>query len=114
MESPECPGCRIRDVRIAELEQRNAALERRLAALEAQLGTNSSNSSIPPSANPLGARKPVIKKKSKRKPGGQPGHPPHLKQLLPPERVKHFKVLVPTACQRCHTPLPEQATPGDP
>ena len=25
----------------------------------------------------------VVKKKSKRPRGGQPGHPPHLKQLLP-------------------------------
>ena len=59
MDNPECPGCRARDARIAELE-------RRLAALEARLGTNSTNSSVPPSANPLGAPKPGVKKKSKR------------------------------------------------
>src|SRR5205085_8310500 len=114
MESRECPGCRARDVRIAELEQRNAALERRLAALEAQLGTNSSNSSVPPSPNPLGARKPVVKKKSNRKPGGQPGHPPHLKHLLPPERVDHVEVFVPQQCEHCQAALPTQPTPADP
>src|SRR5205085_2910584 len=113
MESRECPGCRARDVRIAELEQRNAALERRLAALEAQLGTNSSNSSVPPSANPLGARKPVVKKKSKRKPGGQPGHPPRLKQLLPPERVNETHCFVPKECAKCRAVLPTEAQPGD-
>src|SRR5882724_7705836 len=106
MEPVECPGCRARDARIAELE-------RRIAALEARLGTNSSNSSVPPSANPLGAPKPVRKKKSKRRPGGQPGHPPHLKQLLPAGRVNHVHVLVPAQCQRCHAPLPAQAVPGD-
>jgi len=107
MEILDCPGCRIRDARIAELEQR-------IAVLEARLGTNSSNSSVPPSANPLGAAKPVIKKKSKRKPGGQPGHRPHLKQLLPPERVNHVEVFVPKACSRCQATLPRQAGPGDP
>src|ERR1700733_8361048 len=114
MGSSECSACRVRDLRIAELERRNAELEQRLATLEARLGTNSSNSSVPPSANPLGAPKPVVKKKSKRKPGGQPGHPPRLKQLLPPERVKHVKVLVPTQCEHCQAALPEQAAPGDP
>jgi transposase len=68
MECTVCPGCCARDARIAELEQR-------IADLEARLGTNSTNSSVPPSANPLGAPKPVTKKKSQRKPGGQPGRP---------------------------------------
>jgi transposase len=107
MEIPECPGCRARDACIAELQQR-------IAALEARLGTNSTNSSLPPSANPPGAPKPVVKPKSKRRPGGQPGHAPHLKQLLPPERVKHFKRFVPKQCECCHAPLPTEAAPNDP
>jgi transposase len=107
MEPTTCPGCRARDARIAELE-------RRITTLEARLGTNSSNSSVPPSANPLGAPKPVVKKKSKRKPGGQPGHPPRLKQLLPPERVNRVEVLVPRQCEHCQTALPQQALPDDP
>lgn len=107
MRSLDCPGCRARDARIAELEQR-------LAALEARLAANSSNSSLPPSADPLGAPPPVVKKKSKRRPGGQPGHPPHLKQLLPPERVDHVTAYVPSECSRCHAALPAQAGPDDP
>jgi transposase len=107
MDAPDCPGCRARDARIAELE-------RRVAALEARLGTNSSNSSLPPSANPPGADKPVVKKKSKRRRGGQPGHPPHLKQLLPPDRVTHVEVFVPTQCAHCHTDLPATASADDP
>jgi transposase len=107
MDAPSCPGCRDRDARIADLEQR-------VAALEAQLGRNSSNSSLPPSANPLDAPKPVVKKKSIRKPGGQPGHPPHLKQLLPLERVNHIHAFVPPQCDHCHADLPAQAGPDDP
>jgi transposase len=107
MDTPECAGCRARDARIAELEKR-------IAALEARLGTNSTNSSLPPSANPLGAPKPVRKKKSKRKPGGQPGHPPRLKQLVPPERVNRVVPFVPTACEQCAAALPAEAGPGDP
>ncbi len=107
MDALTCSGCRARDARIAELEQR-------VAALEARLGTNSSNSSVPPSANPLDAPKPVVKKKSQRKAGGQPGHPPHLKQLLPPERVNHVEMFVPAECAYCQALLSAEATPADP
>src|SRR6266478_3841110 len=106
MDAPLCPGCRERDARIAELERQLAVLQRRVAEQEAlvreltaRLGSNSTNSSVPPSANPLGAPKPVVKKKSRRQPGGQPGHPPHLKQLLPPERVNVTRPLVPRQCE---------------
>jgi transposase len=107
MDPSACPGCIEREARIA-------ALERRLADLEARLNTNSSNSSTPPSANPLGAPKPVRKPKSKRKRGGQPGHPPHLKELLPPERVTRTRTLVPEHCSQCQAPLPPLAGPHDP
>src|SRR5438067_8805891 len=107
MERPECPGCSARDARIADLE-------RRLSELEARLKTNAANSSTPPSANPLGADAPVTKKKSKRQRGGQPGHPPHLKQLLPPERVTRTEVIVPDICEGCQAALPREAGPNDP
>src|SRR4051812_10058846 len=100
---PECPGCRQRDQIIADLLRRVAMLEERLNAL---LNANSRNSSIPPSANPPGAPAPVQKKKSGRKPGAQPGHPPHLKQLLPPERVNEVFVFDPERCQSCAANLP--------
>jgi transposase len=114
MEIPACPGCRERDARIAELERRVAELEALVRDLMARLGTNSANSSVPPSANPLGAPKPVVKKKSQRKRGGQPGHPPHLKQLLPPERVDEIKRFVPRNCEHCAGPLPAEPGPDDP
>src|SRR5271167_3034254 len=107
MDASGCPGCRERDARIADLE-------RRLSELEARLKTNATNSSTPPSANPLGADKPVKKKKSKRRRGGQPNHPPHLKELLPPERVTHFVHFRPDECSNCHAPLPREDGPDDP
>src|SRR5947209_8590272 len=107
MERAVCPGCCARDARIAELE-------RRIAILEARLGAHSTNSSVPPSANPLGAPQPVKNKKSKRKPGGQPGHAPRLKPLLPPERVNYTVAFVPSQCARCQAPLPQEPSPQDP
>jgi transposase len=107
MDALACPGCSERDARIA-------ALERRLAELEARLKTNSSNSSTPPSANPLGAAKPVKKKRAKRKRGGQRGHPPHLRQMLPPEQVTQIQPIVPSECSSCHAELPQDAASDDP
>jgi transposase len=104
---PECPGCQ-------SLQQLVAELQARVRELEARLNTNASNSSTPPSANPLGAPTPVVKKKSRRRPGGQPGHPPRLKQLLPPERVQHTYAFTPKRCRSCDAALPDQAGPDDP
>jgi transposase len=100
--------------RCAELETRIGELEEIVRELQAKLGQNATNSSIPPSANPLNAPKPVVKKKSPRSPGGQPGHPPHLKHLLPPERVTLYVPLLPTHCQDCHAMLPDQPADDDP
>jgi transposase len=114
MEAPACPGCRKRDTRIAELERRVAELEATVRDLTTRLGTTASNSSVPPSANPLGASPPVVKKKSKRRRGGQPGHPPHLRELLPPERVHDVRTFVPRQCEHCHAALPAEPSPNDP
>ena len=89
-------------------------MEQRIGDLEARLNTNSTNSSVPPSANPLDAPKPVSKKKSKRRRGGQPGHPPHLKPLLPLERVDEIVIFRPTQCEHCHADLPTTPTSADP
>src|SRR6266850_4719521 len=107
MDETACPGCQRRDQEIAELK-------RRLAVIEARLNTNAGNSSTPPSANPLGATPPVVKKKSKLKRGVQPGHPPHLKQLLPPDRVTRTEAIVPATCAGCGSPLAGTAGPADP
>lgn len=107
MSEPACPGCQA-------LERRVQELEAQVRDLLAKLNTNATNSSTPPSANPLGADKPVKKEKSKRKRGGQPGHPPHLKQLLPAEQVTRTVLIVPEECSGCQAPLPTDAGPNDP
>ena len=114
MDVPACPGCRERDARIAALERRVAELEAVVRDLTARLGTNATNSGLPPSANPPGAPKPVTKPRSGRKPGGQPGHPPHLKQLLPADRVDHCIPIVPDRCDHCAAALPAAPAAGDP
>jgi transposase len=104
---PACPQC-------AQLLKRVAELEALVRDLEQRLDQNSSNSSIPPSANPLGAPKPVVKAPSGRRPGGQTGHPGHHRHRLPPERVKSIVPYIPTICTECQAPLPAEPGPGDP
>jgi transposase len=114
METVSCPGCRERDERIAVLERRVVELEATVHDLTARLGTNATNSGTPPSANPPGAPKPVVKKRSGKRPGGQPGHPPRLKRRLPPERLHQVIPFVPAHCDRCHEPLPPHPGLDDP
>ena len=107
MGEPGCQGCR-------ELQRRVAELEATVRELQGRLGQNSSNSSVPPSANPPSAPPPVVKRPTGRRPGGQPGHPPALRQRLPADRVHTTRVLTPTHCRRCQAPLPAEAGPHDP
>ena len=118
MDGPDCPGCRERDAVIAELRARIAVLERllleqgkRLTDLEARLKTNSSNSSLPPSADPPSAPKPPAKPPTGRKPGGQPGHPGHPRPRLEPNQIVPY---VPPRCEHCQSPLSAAASPDDP
>jgi transposase len=121
MDAAQCPGCRERDARIARLEQELAEaraelkeLWAELRELKARLDQNSSNSSLPPSANPPSAPKPVIKKPTGRKPGGQAGHTAHLRQRLPRERVKETIHYLPEICKICQDDLPATPGPDDP
>src|SRR5262245_10477919 len=114
MSEPACPGCAACDAVIAGLLGQVADLQQRVADLEARLGQNASNSSVPPSANPPGAKPPVAKKPTGRASGGQPGHPGHRRQRLPAARVDHVIPLVPSHCESCRAPLPQQPSPGDP
>jgi transposase len=101
-----------RDARIAELErQLSAALARieqqdaRIAELEARLRSTSRNSSKPPSSDPPGAP-PRKSEPTGRKPGGQPGHKGHKRELLPPDKVSEVvAVPAPERCTGCTGPL---------
>jgi len=118
MDGLDCAGCRQRDAiivelraKIATLDQRVAEQDRPLAELEARLKTNSSNSSLPPSANPPSAPKPPGKPPTGRKPGGQPGHPGHSRLRLPAHQIVPY---LPSDCAHCHAPLPAEPSPQDP
>jgi transposase len=108
MDVPDCPGCRERDAHIAELETRILALEGQVRDLMDRL-----KPPVPPRTQTPQPPAPA-KKVTGRKPGGQPDHPPHLKTLVPPERVKTFVPFIPERCGKCQTPLPPEAGPDDP
>ena len=110
----ECPRC-------FELQQQLDAALARIARLEAQvnelllkLQQNSSNSSLPPSANPLHAPKPPSRPPTGRKPGGQAGHRGHHRVRLPPERVNLIQAYRPEVCTGCQAALPIEPGPNDP
>jgi transposase len=78
---------------IAELRQRVAALEAENAELKRRLGMNSTNTSKPPSSDSPFTKPPPksLRRKSGRKPGGQPGHPGATLALVdnPNQRTRH-------------------------
>ena len=107
MEVPECPGCRERDARIAELEARVLALEAQVRDLLDKLKPPAPRVQTP--QPPAPAKKPTGKK-----PGAQPGHPPLMKSLVEPERVNHIVPYVPERCRKCDKPLPAKSEEKDP
>lgn len=73
----------------------------RVAELEAKLGKNPTNSSKPPSTTHPHGKPPRSKKRARRKPGGQPGHAKHERDLVPTDQCQDVVPCVPTACRRC-------------
>jgi transposase len=97
---------------ITEAKKRIADLERQLALRE----QNSTTTSKPPSSDGLAGRPRIRgrRTKSRRRPGGQPGHRGHWRGLVPPERVNTVVDLVPTACDRCQRTLRRRHIVGPP
>ena len=93
---------------------RITVLEAQHKELLAQIQRNSSNSSTPPSANPLNAPKPVVKPRTGRRRGGQTGHQGHHRFRLPASRVNVVVPYIPQTCTGCQTPLPNEPGPNDP
>ncbi len=68
--------------RCAELQQLIGQLETQVTDLLARISVHAGNPLSLPSANPTSTPKLTNKKKSKRRQGGQLGHPPKLEQFL--------------------------------
>jgi transposase len=105
-----------RDKQIADAEKQIADLERQLALRK----RNSTNSSKPPSSDGLvgDQRLRGRKHKSKRRPGGQLGHPGHHRPLVPTAEVNTIEVVLPQRCGHCGKNLPQKPsqviTEGEP
>ncbi len=89
---------------IGALEARVAALVAMVQALQEQLNQTSGNSSRPPSSDPPYYEHPP-RPRSKRRRGGQPGHPGSTRSLIPVEEVDAVVVLQPEQCMHCHASL---------
>ena len=97
---------------IEALQAQVVVLTAKVEVLEAQLGQNSSNSSRPPSSDsPAERQERPRRPPSGKKPGGQPGHDGHQRQLIPPEQVTRSTDLYPEHCDGCARPLPRMADP---
>jgi len=93
--------------RVGELESKVDSLMRRVEELGRRTRQNSQNSGRPPSSDGPAAPKREKKPPSVRKQGGQPGHEPHVRPLLPDDRVNEVQDHRPEACGGCGGPLEE-------
>ena len=99
--------------KVVEQEKQIADAEKQIADLERQLAArkqNSTNSSKPPSSDGLAGepREGGRRKKSRRQPGGQKGHPGAHRALAPAERVNEVRPVLPEQCRHCGHGLPQQ------
>lgn len=101
------------------LRQQLEEQAKRIAELERQLALTQQNSTLtskPPSSDGLaGRQRPRGRpRKSRRKPGGQPGHPGYHRPLVPAERVDAVVDLAAEACRHCARRLHARHTLGEP
>ncbi len=97
--SPEVQAAILALVEFYEL--RLAKLEARVNDFENRLKLNSTNSSKPPSSDPIGMKRKPPASPSGKKRGGQPGHRKAHRALVPPEKIRGTTHCKPTACRRC-------------
>jgi transposase len=97
-----------------QLKRERAMLARvtqQLLELQQARRPTASNSSVAPSANPIGAKPPVTKRPTGRKRGAQLGHQGKSRTLLPLEQVDQVIEHRPAVCTRCQGAI-APATPG--
>jgi transposase len=105
-------GRRRDQAEIRKLHSEVARLELELREARGEAPATACNSSLPPSANPPGAAKPVVKRPTGRSTGAQKGHKGHGRKLLPAEKVDRIVVHRPTECEDCGAALPP-SLPGE-
>jgi transposase len=85
------------------MDRRIQQLEVRVEKLERELAKNSRNSSLPPSSDLPGKRRPARgRDRSGRKQGAQPGHEGHGRELLPLAAVDQLVEHWPERCECGH------------
>ena len=85
-------------------------LRAEIAAMRAQLGSNSKNSSKPPSSDGLAKPAPRSLRRKGGKPGGQDGHRGQtLRQVMTPDRIVRHE---PVCCAGCGRPAARAAPVG--
>lgn len=85
----------------ARYERQIVRLEARIERLEERVRENSSNSSLPPSADPPASRPRRERSPSGRKPGGQPGHEGTTRQLVGESEIDAVVDHWPSRCSGC-------------
>jgi transposase len=86
---------------IDALHEQVEALERQVAVLS----KNSTNSGKRPSSDDLTKPRPRQRRKGKRKPGAQPGHPKHERTPFAPDKIDACHDYHPQHCPTCGDPL---------
>ena len=91
----------LQQEQIATLQEQVGTLTAQVEEFKRRLDMNSQNSSKPPSSDGPDAEPSKRKTGGKRKPGGQPGHEGHHRELLPVEKVDKVTGVTPGACEHC-------------
>ena len=86
---------------IEAMQRQIHALQLEVQSLKDRLGSNSHNSSKPPSTDPIHIKRQPPKPPSGKKRGGQPGHKRSTRPLVPPEQLADTIARKPDACVGC-------------
>ena len=101
-QSPEAQAIiRLLIAHIGELKSEIAELKAEVARLK----KSPQNSSLPPSSQHPHSKPAADRPKSKKRRGGQPGHPRYERALIPVEECHDVVMLKPRTCRRCQLPL---------